>query len=68
MAIQYSTIEVRKMRGKLVLVGLGQTERGQRYIKSQVPIGSTSMTSKDFKSKLASAMTELTGESLSVPQ
>ena len=68
MTKQYATVEVRKMRGNLVLVGLARTARGQRYIKAQVPIGCTSMTSKDFKTKLAAAMAELTGEALPAPQ
>lgn len=68
MAKQFVTIEVRKMRGNLVLVGLSRTARGQRYIKAQVPIGCTSMASKDFKSKVATAMAELQGEALPTPQ
>lgn len=62
MAKQYATVEVRKMRGNLVLVGLARTSRGQRYIASQVPIGCTSMTSKNFKTKLEEAMGKLSGE------
>lgn len=68
MAKQYTAIEVRKMRGNLVLVGLARTTRGQRYIKQQVPIGCTSMASKDFKTKMAVAMAELTGATLSAPK
>lgn len=64
MNTQYSAIEVRKMRGNLVLVGLARTNRGQRYIKRQVPLGCTSIGSKDFKQKLAIAMGEITGEAL----
>lgn len=64
MAKQFYTMEVRKMRGKLVLVGLARTTRGQRYIKSQVPIESAGMGSKDFKGKLAAAVAELTGETV----
>ncbi|MCK5317996.1 MAG: hypothetical protein KAJ55_08780 [Anaerolineales bacterium] len=62
MAKTYGTLEVRRMRGNLVLIGLGRTERGQRYIKGQAPIASKDISSTNFKAQLAVAMAKLSGE------
>lgn len=59
---EFGTIEVRNMRGKLKLVGLAQTNRGQRYIKKAVTIDSPGMSAKDFKEKLALAFEKLSAE------
>ena len=58
----YANLEIRRMRGNLVLIGTARTNRGQRFIKAQVPIGVTRMTSKDFKEKMATAVEEITAE------
>lgn len=55
----FATLEVRRMRGKLVLIGVGRTDRGQRFIKGQEEIDSTRIGSESFKGQLASAATKL---------
>ena len=62
MAKTFAAIEVRRMRGNLVLVGLARTPRGQRYIKAQEPIGVLSMTDPEFKTKMLAAAKKLIGE------
>ena len=59
MAARYGTIQVKRMRGKVVLIGMGKTGRGQRYIKKTVAIDVKNMRSKDFKGQLATAVTKL---------
>lgn len=58
----YATYEVRKMRGKLVLVGFGRTPRGQRFIKAMTEINSPSMQAPNFKKEMAIAAAKLAGE------
>lgn len=58
----YATYEVRKMRGKLVLIGFGRTPRGQRFIKGQAAINSPSMSAPDFKKEMEIAAAKLAGE------
>lgn len=62
MANTFAAVEVRRMRGNLVLVGIARTPRGQRYIKAQVPIDASSMTDPDFKTKMIEAAKKLVGE------
>lgn len=59
MAERYGTIQVKKMRGELVLIGMGKTGRGQTYIKRRVPIDCQNIRSKSFKGQLGSAVTKL---------
>lgn len=63
MPVTYGTIQVRKRRGDLVLIGQGKTGRGQSYIKAAIQIGCPSMRSSDFKSKLSDAVKALYQES-----
>ena len=62
MAKEFATVEIRRVRGVLRLVGLGKTGRGQRYIKNQVDVDAPKLSSPDFKDELAKAMKNLTGE------
>ena len=55
----YGTIQVKRMRGKLVVIGMGKTGRGQAYIKRSVPIAAKRMTDPNYKSDLAAAVAEL---------
>jgi hypothetical protein len=59
MAARFGTIQVKSVRGRPVLIGMGKTGRGQRYIKKSVPIDCKNIRSKDFKSQLAAAVAEL---------
>lgn len=61
------TVEIRRSRGKLVLRGLGQTPRGQKYIKRSVDLGVKNTADPAFKSKLAAAVTEMFAELPSPP-
>lgn len=61
---EYANLEIRRMRGNLVLVGTARTNRGQRFIKAQVPIDAPEMTSKDFKEKMALAIKEIMAEAV----
>lgn len=59
MAERYGTIQVKRMRGRVVLMGMGKTGRGQRYIKRTVEIDVQNMRSKNFKGQLATAVDKL---------
>jgi len=59
MAERYGTIQVKSMRGKPVLIGMGKTGRGQSYIKRTVAIEAKNMRSKDFKGAMATAVAKL---------
>lgn len=54
-------VEVRKQHGKIIVQGLGKTARGQRYIKTTVPIDAESMSDRKFKQELAAAVDEILG-------
>lgn len=59
MAERFGTIQVKEMRRQVVVIGMGKTGRGQRYIKKTVAIGVQNMRSKNFKGAMASAVAEL---------
>jgi hypothetical protein len=64
MTKHYANLEVRRMRGNLVLVGTARTDRGQKFIKGQVPIDAEKIGSKEFKEKLALAVKEIMTEAV----
>lgn len=59
MSERYGTIQVKRMRGEVVLMGMGKTGRGQRYIKKTVAIDVKNMRSKNFKGQLKTAVDKL---------
>jgi hypothetical protein len=61
MARQFATIEVKRERGELKLIGTKTTPRGTKFIWKVEPLGVKSMKDKEFKAKLATAMDKLFG-------
>lgn len=55
------TVVVRRQRGKLTVQGMGQTPRGQRFIRSAAEINVKQMSDPDFKDELATAVGKLLG-------
>lgn len=62
MAKGIGTVQIRRQRGKLVVQGLGQTPRGQRFIRSTEDLKAPTMASKDFKDEVSVAITKMLGE------
>lgn len=61
MTVGIAQIHVKRQRGKLVVQGMGQTPRGQKYIKRSEDIAAPKMTDKEFKAELATAVAKLYG-------
>lgn len=61
MASGVGTIEVKKMKGKMVVSGLGRTARGQKFIKKAISLEATSTTDPKFKAEQATAVAEILG-------
>lgn len=61
MANGIASIHVRTQRKRITVTGMGQTNRGTKYIKNSVTLKATKMTDKNFKSELAAAVNELLG-------
>lgn len=59
MASGIGQVEVRRSRGKLVVRGLGQTPRGQKFIKHSVELSAKSTADPAFKSELKAVVTEM---------
>ena len=59
MSETYGTVEVKRTRGKMTIIGLGRTGRGQRYIKKVVPTEATTPTDPKFKAEQATAVAKL---------
>lgn len=63
MANVYGRVQVRRLRGKLVVMGMGKTPRGTGFIKGTVPIQAKSISDPNFKSALATAIKTLFNDS-----
>lgn len=61
MANGIGTVEVKRQRKALTIMGMGQTPRGQKFIKKSIPITAPRMNDKKFKAELAAAVEELLG-------
>lgn len=59
MASGIGTVEVKRTHGKLTVQGLGQTPRGQRYIKKAIPLKAQDPSDPKFKEELAAAVEKL---------
>lgn len=53
------TVEVRRVRGKLVVQGMGRTARGTKFIAKQEELTPKNMKDKGFKSALSAAVLKL---------
>jgi len=61
MANGIGTVVVRRQRGKLTVQGLGQTPRGQRFIRSAVELDVDQVRDPEFKDEMATAVEKLLG-------
>ena len=52
-------IHARVTKGHVIVLGMGQTPRGQRYIKNSETLSATSFEDKNFKAELATAVEKL---------
>lgn len=59
MANGIGQVHVRMQHGKVTVQGMGQTPRGQRYLKSNIPLEAPRLGSKKFKTQLAVAVKEM---------
>lgn len=63
MAIGIGTVQVKRERGVLVVQGLGQTPRGQNYIKDTKSLEVKGSSDPQFKGKLTAAIAQMFTES-----
>ena len=61
MAKGIAQVHVRKTKGHMTVIAMGQTPRGQKYIKQSVPLKATEPIDKDFKSEMKTAVDEMLG-------
>ena len=57
--MQAATITLRRSRGVLVVQATGLTNKGQKYLKGQVPLKARTTNDPDFKNEIAAAVTKL---------
>lgn len=60
MANKNWAIEVKIERGQVVVIGLGRTNRGQRFIRAVEPLLVKSISDPNFKAEMAAAVEKLT--------
>lgn len=63
MASGIGTVQVKRSRGKLVVQGLGQTARGQRFIRQTIDLEVKNTRDPNFKSNLRTAIAEMFAQS-----
>lgn len=63
MANKIGQVHVKRERGKLTVIGMGQTPRGQRFIKERVVLNALDTQDPDFKTELAAAVKKMLPES-----
>lgn len=59
MANGITSIEVRKQRGKVQVLGMAQTPKGQKYIRDRVELEVKDSRDPKFKSEMAAAITQM---------
>lgn len=59
MASSYGTIHLKVVNKRLKVIGMGQTPRGQNFIKQVVGMNARSPADPKFKAELATAVDEL---------
>lgn len=61
MANGIASIEVKAKRGKITVIGMGQSVKGQKYIKDQKELTVHKTSDPKFKGELRTAVTEIFG-------
>lgn len=61
MAAGIGTVEIKKQRGKMNVLGLGKTPRGQRYIKQAIIIEASQKDRERFDAEVTAAVEKLLG-------
>lgn len=56
---RYGQVHVKRQRGKLVVIGFGQTPRGQKFIRKVEPVDAPRTADKNFKDDLTTAVAKL---------
>ncbi len=59
MIVRGTEVVVRRRRQKLVVQLINRTPKGVKYIKREIPMADSKISSKTFKSDLAHAIEEL---------
>lgn len=59
MANHIGTVEVKRSRGQMVLLGLGKTPRGTNFIRQRRSLGVKRSSDPQFKSNLETAVAEM---------
>ena len=62
MTVGIAQIHVKRQRGKLVVQGMGQTPKGQKYIKASEELSVSNIGDKDFKAQMSAAVGKLLAE------
>lgn len=62
MSAGIGTLEIKRQHGKLVVVALGKTPRGQNFIKDYVPLTVEKLGDPKFKTELAAAVSKMFGD------
>lgn len=57
-----ATIEVKVTRKRVHVLGLGRTNRGQKFIRDNKELEVSSIASKNFKEEMAAAVKEILPE------
>ncbi len=63
MASGFGTIQVKISRGTLTVQGMGETPRGQRYIRQSERLKASRISDPQFKSEMAAAIAKLFDQS-----
>jgi len=61
MAKGIGQVHCRESRKRMNVIAMGQTARGQRYIKKGITLKAKKPSDPDFKQELAAAINELLG-------
>lgn len=59
MASGIGTVQVKRMKGKITVLAMGKTPKGQQFIREMRPLLATKVSDPDFKKELAAAVADL---------
>lgn len=62
MASGISAIHVKRQQGKMMVLAMGQTPRGQRYLKDLAVLKEEQLSDSNFKASLGIAINEIMAE------
>ena len=62
MSNEFAQFEVKKQGDKTIVLGIGRTPRGQRYIKAKELVESKGPQDPDYKSKIETAISKMYSE------